>query len=103
MTYSCSDFTDDVFAELVRVSAISATEAADDELDDNPSLQGTYALAGIERLVDARDALARYRASVADFLTRHGMTLNDGALCAADDHALQALTALGCVAAPQAD
>jgi hypothetical protein len=45
--------------------------------------------------------LARYRATVADFLTRHGMALNDGALCAADDHALRTLTALGWVA--QAD
>lgn len=55
MTYSCCDFTDDVFAELHRVGAITETEANDENLADNASLQANYALAGIGKLVKARD------------------------------------------------
>lgn len=94
MTYSCSDFTDDIFEELTRVEAITAAEAQDPELEDNPGLQGTYALNAVARLVEARDALAQYQATVVDFMARHGLPLNDGQLCAADDRASRALVAL---------
>lgn len=56
MTYSCCDFTDDVFAELHRVGAITEAEANDENLNDNASLQADYALKGIGRLVEVRDA-----------------------------------------------
>lgn len=57
MSYSCTDFADDVFEELARVGAIHQSEAEDEDLADNADLQASYALAAIARLVEARDAL----------------------------------------------
>lgn len=59
MGYSCCDFTDDVFAELHSVGAITEAEYHDENLSDNASLQAEYALNGIARLVAARDAAAK--------------------------------------------
>lgn len=57
MTYSCSDFSDDVFAQLADIGAILPSEADHPDLDDNPSLQADFALKGIDRLQHARKAL----------------------------------------------
>lgn len=54
MTYSCSDFTDDIVAELIRLGLIEQEAVP----DDDPSLQADLALAAIGRLVDARKTLA---------------------------------------------
>lgn len=53
MTYSASDFADDVFSDLHHAGAITETEYRDEDLNDNPSKQADYAIAGIERLVKA--------------------------------------------------
>lgn len=55
MTYSATDFADDVFNELHRVGAITPDEFGDQDLEDNAELQRDYALNGIERLANARD------------------------------------------------
>lgn len=57
MTYSCTDFADDVFEELARVGAIHQSEAEDEDLADDSGLQATYSLTAIARLVEAKDAL----------------------------------------------
>lgn len=59
MTYSCSDLTDDVFAELHRVGAITMAEYYNDDLADNVSLQAEYVFNGISRLVKTRSAVAK--------------------------------------------
>ena len=38
MTYSCADFTEAVCHELLRLGAIHASEAENNDLDDNPVL-----------------------------------------------------------------
>ncbi len=68
MTYSCSDFTDDVFAELHRVGVISDAEYNDDDLADNAGLQADYALKGIARLVEVRDAVSRAKQFMQELL-----------------------------------
>lgn len=50
MTYSASDFADEVFAKLCNIGAITEAEAENEDLDDNASLQADYAIAGISRL-----------------------------------------------------
>lgn len=59
MGYSCCDFTDDVFAELHRVGAITEAEFNDENLSGNASLRADYAFKGIARLVEVRDAAAK--------------------------------------------
>lgn len=68
MTYSCCDFTDDVFAELHRVGAITEAEYNDDDLEDNASLQADYAFKGIGRLVEVRDAAAKAKQFMQELL-----------------------------------
>ncbi|MCZ2115606.1 MAG: hypothetical protein LC131_17515 [Anaerolineae bacterium] len=57
MTYSSTDFSDDVFVALVDVGAIRPGEANHEDLDDNSSLQADFAFRGINRLQNAREAL----------------------------------------------
>ncbi|MCL4722685.1 MAG: hypothetical protein LC131_07355 [Anaerolineae bacterium] len=57
MTYSSTDFSDDVFAALADAGAILPSEANHEDLDDNASLQAGFALEGINRLQGARRAL----------------------------------------------
>lgn len=59
MGYSCCDFTDDVFAEFHRVGAITEAEFNDENVPDNASLQAEYAINGIARLVEVRDAATK--------------------------------------------
>lgn len=59
MGYSCCDFTDDLFAELHRVGAITGAEYNDENACGNASLQAEIALKGIARLVAAREAAAK--------------------------------------------
>lgn len=68
MGYSCSDFTDDVFAELHRVGAITEAEYNDEDLSNNASLQADYAFKGIGRLVEVRDAAAKARQFMEELL-----------------------------------
>lgn len=68
MTYSCSDFTDEVFAELHRVGAISDAEYNDDDVTDNAGLQANYAFKGIGRLVEVRDAAAKAKQFMQELL-----------------------------------
>lgn len=72
MTYSCTDFTDDVFDALAEAGAIHESEANDDNLADNASLQADYALAAIGRFTELRDAANAYRA-----LLRATANIND--------------------------
>ena len=55
MTYSCSDFTDDILNEFTRVGAITAEELRNADLDDNPSEQANLVLAALARLVETRE------------------------------------------------
>lgn len=94
MTYSCSDFTDDVYAELVRVGAINEQEDNHPDLNDNASLQADFALRAIARLVEAKDAFAQYRGAVENLAERKGVSLQDKAFRKADDRARKALSAI---------
>lgn len=68
MGYSCCDFTDDVFAELHRVGAITEAEFSDENLPDNAHLQADYAFEGIARLVEVRDAAANAKQFLRELL-----------------------------------
>jgi len=94
MTYSCTDFTDDVFAELHRVGAITQPEYDDDELVDNANLQAAYAMSGIARLVEVKDAFDQYRRAVEDLAAHKGLSLQDGVFCQANERAKTALAAV---------
>lgn len=94
MTYSASDFSDDIFAELHRVGAITAAEANGEDLDDNANLQSDYALAGIARLTECKDALDHLRRAIAAFANHRGISLQDGVFCEADERAARALRAI---------
>ena len=94
MTYSCTDFTDDVFNELHRTGAIHKAEAADDDLDDNQGLQAHFALLGIARLVEVKKAFEQSRRAVEDMAKRNGVSLQDGVFCEADKRGKKALAAI---------
>src|SRR6218665_3499025 len=80
MTYSYTDFADEVFEELARVGAIHQSEAADEDLADDAGLQATYALAAIARLVEAKDASAQLVCAVDQWGRRPDTPLQDAAL-----------------------
>jgi hypothetical protein len=88
MGYSCSDFTDDVFAELHRVGAITEDESNDKHLGDNAGLQADYALKGIGRLVEVRDATVKAKQFMQELLdsveTLAGLAEQHGARSLAD-------------------
>lgn len=79
MTYSSSNFNDDVLGELVRVGVVSENVP-----DDDPETQAQLAIAGIGKLVQARDALASYRSAVHKLLERRGV-VPDAVFNAADE------------------
>lgn len=81
MTYSSSNFNDDVLGELVRVGVVP-----EDVPDDDPETQAHLAIAGIGKLVQARDALATYRSAVHELLERQGV-VTDAGFHAADEKA----------------
>ena len=56
MTYSATNFADDVFNDLARVGAIIQSEASDPNLDDNSGLQASYAMTAIWRFDTLRQA-----------------------------------------------
>lgn len=91
MTYSCSDFTDDILNEFTRVGAITAEELSNADLDDNPSEQANLVLAALARLVETREALAAYKLAVDGFLASAGLTLEQFA--DADERVTKALAA----------
>ena len=73
MGYSCTDFADDIFNELSDVGAIHNNEANDEKLADNASLQADYALRGINRLVEVRDAAIAFRMALAKSTANEGI------------------------------
>lgn len=93
MTYSASDFSDDVWNELCRIGAIGQEERDDPELDDNQSLQGDYALRAIAKLAEAHQAFKAYRAAMIRLTRNKGISLNDEGLAAVDERAALALGA----------
>lgn len=102
MTYSCTDFADDVFEELARVGAIHQSEAADEDLADDAGLQATYALAAIARLVEAKDASAQLVRAVEQWGLRPDTPLQDAALSEAAQRVKAALAQIEPTAAADA-
>lgn len=102
MTYSCTDFADDVFEELARVGAIHQHEAADEDLDDNPGLQATYALAAIARLVEAKEASEQLLRAVQQWRRQQGTPLQNAALKEAAQRVKAALAQIEPTAAADA-
>lgn len=94
MTYSCTDFTGDVFSELARIGAIHPSEANDEDLPDNVDLQGDYAMAALGRLVEVKDALLEYRQALESLAMLKGYSLQDGPFCCADERVNRALAAI---------
>lgn len=91
MTVSASDFADDIFNQLAIVGAIHEEEVEDEDLVDNSDLQRDYALAGIARLVEVKDAFEKYRQAVEDLAVSKGYSLQDGVFCEADERVKKAL------------
>lgn len=56
MTYSCSDFADDVYESCRNHKLFKEPRSG---IDDNPSLQADLVLNGIERLIEERNALRK--------------------------------------------
>lgn len=92
MTYSSSDFSDDIFAQLVEVGAIDEEDCVD--LEDSASRQADLALAGIARFVEIKEAFVQYRQALKDLAARKGLELQDGVFCEADERAKKALAAI---------
>lgn len=91
MTYSCTDFTDDITNRLIEVGAITAEESQDPEASDNPGLQAGYALNAIKRLAEAKDSLQFLMVTLSEFAKTTGTSLQYGPLCEASERAAKAL------------
>jgi len=102
MTYSCTDFADDVFDELTRVGAIHQREAADEDLADNTGLQATYALAAIARLVEAKEASEQLLRAVRQWERQPDTPVQDAALNEAAQRVKAALAQIEPTAAADA-
>jgi hypothetical protein len=73
MSYSCTDFADDIFNELGKLGAITPAEFHAPDLMDNAQLQANYALRGIDRLVAVRDVARGYRLRLLAVLAEKGL------------------------------
>jgi hypothetical protein len=94
MSYSFSDFTDNVFKELGKSGAIRPEELNDENTMENVQLQGDYAIKAIDRLVAVRDAAAEFHKLVRAAAVR-GVSLDDEVFKAAETRLTAALHEAG--------
>lgn len=68
--YSCTDFTDDVLAEFIRLGLLNDTDLP----DDDPATQSELVHNAIQALAKQRDELAEALRQIEEYPLAHNMT-----------------------------
>jgi hypothetical protein len=94
MSYSFSEFTDNVMAEIGKSGVLTPAERDDENMMENVQVQGDYAIKAIDRFVAVRNAAAEFHKLVMNAAAM-GTPLDDDVFKAAEARLNTALTAAG--------
>jgi hypothetical protein len=93
-SYSFSDFTDNVMAEIGKSGVLTPAERDDESMMENVQVQGDYAIKAIDRFVAVRNAAAEFHKLVMDAAAK-SVALDDDVFKAAEARLNTALAAAG--------